>query len=182
MTEPKIVLSKFCLDHDQRACRVPLPEIVAEVTANFHLAKPGYRDGVLLVPVEPSRFLGQIVVLREGELLIGSYRKRAAGELPRKDVRSAELRRTEPVAVDIVLYHRDVLAEGGENSDMSADYEIIKVITKVITEDQPMPPETLMANNFLDSGGTATHMSDSEFVAALRKSYFFWRDKATLSV
>jgi hypothetical protein len=31
------------------------------------------------------------------------------------------------------------------------------------SEPDPMPPETLMANHFHESGGTATGMSDSEF-------------------
>jgi hypothetical protein len=35
-------------------------------------------------------------------------------------------------------------------------------------------PDTLMANHFQESGGTATRMTDSEFVEALRKSRAYW--------
>ncbi len=43
-----------------------------------------------------------------------------------------------------------------------------------------MDPNTMMANHFHDDGGTQTGMSSEEFVRALRKSYFFWRDKALI--
>jgi hypothetical protein len=40
-----------------------------------------------------------------------------------------------------------------------------------------MPPETLIANHFELSGGTATKMTDSEFVASLKESVMYWKDK-----
>jgi len=177
---PKIILSPFC-SRDSECCTVPLSEKLPLVIANFKNARRGYRDGVLLVTIPADDFIGRIVQLREGDALVGSYKARQPGETPRKEVRAASAIASDVVEVDVVLYHRDVLAEGNENSDLSADYEIITWLPKIATGDQPMPPETLMANHFLDSGGTATNMDDAEFAAKLRESYYFWRDKALIS-
>ena len=181
MSNPKIVLSPFCANRDQRLCRVNLLAIVVEVVANFSRAKAGYRAGVVLVPVSPENFIASVVNLKEGDPLVGSCRRRQEGELPRQEIRfDGEKEEQRPGAVDVVLYHNSVLAEGGENSDPTADYEIIAILTKLTTEEQPMNPSTLMANHFLDDGGTTTQMGDVEFVDALKKSYFYWRDKAVV--
>ena len=37
---------------------------------------------------------------------------------------------------------------------------------------------TMLANHFQFSGGTETKMSDAKFIAALRKSAEYWKDKA----
>lgn len=173
----KIIISPFSQSRDQKTCRVPLQEKLEEIQNNFSQAKPGYREGVILVPINPADFIGQIRTLQDGDIFNGTYKPRQAGETPRKEIRV--LGNPDPlVAVDVVLYHRDTLAEGNENSDLSADYEVVTFLTKISTEEQPMPPETLIANFFLDSGGTDTRMNDSEFVAALKRSHKFWRGRA----
>jgi hypothetical protein len=88
--------------------------------------------------------------------------------------------KTEPLSVDVVLYHRDTLAEGGDL--VSQEWSVIAVLGKFCLEgvEEPMTPETLMANHFKDDGGTATGMTHEEFQEALRRSYFYWRDKAFL--
>lgn len=83
--------------------------------------------------------------------------------------------------VDAVLYHKDTLAEGNENSDLSADYEVVTFLPRGTEEEQPLAPETLMANHFLDSGGTATGMSPEEFEQALKKSYAYWRNRMLIA-
>jgi len=187
-SNPKIVLSPFCKERDQASCKIPLENIVSEVAANFPNAKQGYRDGVLLVPINPTNFVSQIVQLQDGDRLTGKFKRRKENETPRKEIRVPAAPGCDHsycmplVAVDVVLYSNSVLLEGKENSDMSADYEIITILTKVSYEDQPMPPETLMANNFMDSGGTQTHMSDEEFVLALKASYNFWKNKAIIQI
>jgi hypothetical protein len=178
MQTPKIVLSTFCKSRDQKACKIPLETIVGEVTANFPKAKPGYRDGVLLVPISPENFVGQIATLRESTtLLSGTFIPRQPEEPPRKQF-VVDQQPDELVAVDIVLYSNATLAENNENSDKTADFEIIAILTKISEEDQPLSPETLMANHFGESGGTSTKMLPEGFVAALEKSYNFWKNKA----
>lgn len=176
----KIIISPFSKSRDQAACTRPLEDLLPEITANLHLAKPGYRDGVILVPISAEGFTGQIRTLEAGDTFTGSYKSRQEGETPRKEIRVSGTP-DKLAAVDVVLYHRDTLAEGDENSDLTADYEVVTFLTKISDEEQPMPPETLMANHFLDSGGTSTRMTDSEFTEALRKSYAFWRGRALIA-
>lgn len=140
--------------------------------------KPGYRDGVVLVEVEPEGFFTSTVELREGDIFSGIYAPRQPGEEPRKN--SYVLRpegKQAAAAVDIVLYRADVLRENNENS-ADAEWEIISVNARPTREEMPMTPGTLMANHFQVSGGTATKMTNDEFVAALKRSFKYWRNKS----
>lgn len=156
--------------------------IVALVAEHFDQAKPGYRDGVVLVPVPPEGFYTGMTILQEGDTLVGTYRARRAGEEPRKEVRAARHRQKSPcVGVDVILYRRDVLAENAEgNTD--CDWEIVSVNGRITEAPAPIEPMTLIANHFQLDGGTATNMTAEEFVAALRESVVFWKDKALLAM
>lgn len=182
MTKLKIIISPFCQTRDQKYCTAPLSNILPEIINNFHLAKKGYREGVLIVPVEPSTFKAAIVELSEGDQMFGSFKRRKDGEVPRKEIRVKNLVPLPVVAVDVVLYSNEVLALGNENSDLAADFEVITVLPKISNEDQPMMPETLMANHFQwkGNGGTNTEMDAQQFEKELRKSYLFWHNKAIL--
>lgn len=160
-------------------------ELLKRVSDNWERRRPGYRDGVVLVPVPPEGFKAATRTLQEGDVLQGVYKARRAGETPRKTVGykspiPVEEAKVTPQSVDIVLYHRDTLAEADEF--ITADWDVITVLGKFCPseEDEPMPPDTLMANHFLDDGGTSTEMTPAKFEAALRRSYFYWRDKALL--
>jgi hypothetical protein len=181
----KIVLSPFSKGRDQALCQVPLEDKLPLVIEKFAHARPGYRPGVLLVPIPSDHFLSKILILKDGDTLQGSFRRRKENEEPRKEIRVLPPEEGGPcpaplTSVDVVLYHHDVLAEGNEGSDPEADYEIIAFLPKISPGDQPMPPETLMSNHFLASGGTATGMTSQAFEAALRESFNFWKDKALL--
>lgn len=158
-------------------------ELLALVQSNLANAKPGYRDGVILVPVSPEGFYSSTVSLQEGDLFVGEYVARKAGEDPRKSTYVVSRKDGTPVEkikaanVYVVLYSHAVLAENNEN-DTDADYEIISVNASADEEEAPIPTGALIANHFQLSGGTATGMTDSEFVAALRKSVLYWKDKS----
>lgn len=161
------------------------PDHLVEMTLqNFQpqLVKPGYRDGVILVPLPTSNvdWTSNIVQLQNGDYLFGKFKARAGTEDPRKSITAlATPDRLMPVlGVDAILYHRDVLAETEDCLWEDFDYEIVKVNIKVVFGEQPMPPETLIANHYGFSGGSNTKMSPEEFEKALRESAVFWRDKA----
>jgi hypothetical protein len=152
-------------------------ELVDRVLRNLDKAQAGYREGVILVPVEPEGFFSKVVSLKKGDEFFGEYVSRRNGEEPRK---SSFLKgqATPAETVWVVLYAHHVLREKNEN-ESNADYEIVSVngSPSKDTEPPPMPPETLIANHFEMSGGTATKMSDSEFVKSLRESVNYWKDK-----
>ena len=158
-------------------------QLLARVQANFHKATQGYREGVLLVPVESDGFFSSTVLLQEGDKFVGEYVARRPGEEPRKSTyvvanrHGEQVEKIEAVKVYVVLYSHAVLLEGKEN-ETDADYEIVSVNASATDEDAPIPTGALIANHFGLDGGTATKMTDSEFVEALRKSVMYWKDKS----
>ena len=175
-------------DRDALPAEVSWAAVVALVQEHFDEAKPGYRDGVVLVPVPPEHFYTGLVTLKEGDDLVGKYEARRPGEEPRKQVRVCRAGTRKNVGagkekcryVDVVLYRRDVLEESGEDCT-GCDWDIVSINGRTMDEEAPIEPWTLIANHFELDGGTATGMSAEEFEADLRKSVLFWKDKALLA-
>lgn len=152
-------------------------ELVDRVTKSFSNALPGYRDGVILVPVSPIKFYTSVIQLREGDELVGEFKARRDGELPTKNVRVVGGQKLTAGAVDIVLYHKDVLAENNERSS-NAEWEIVSINARPDANPMPISVGALMRNYFGEPGGTDTKMTAEEFVEQLKISRAYWRDKA----
>jgi hypothetical protein len=150
-------------------------ELLRLVEMNFDLAIPGYREGVVLVPVPPTNFVSGIAILEEGDELVGTFKARRPGELPVKEVR-VDKYKSPAMKVDVVLYAHHVLVENDEHSS-DADWEIISINARPTFKEQPITPGALMRNYFQEKGGTDTKMTPEEFVEALRVSREYWRDK-----
>jgi len=159
------------------------------VETHWAYRKPGYRDGVCLVPVPPEGFFTSVVTLKAGDRLKGGFEPRVPGEEPRKytvlDAPLGAAAKQPAVGVDIVLYRKDVLDEDGDwKNDFrmligceDGEWAVISVNARPTEEEMPIEPGALMANHFHFSGGTATGMTAEEFVAGLGKSLRYWRDK-----
>jgi len=156
-----------------------IPEMVRE---NWDNQKEGYREGVVLVSVDPADFFSGVITLVDGALLTGTFQPRRKGETPRKEIRAKSPleRKIAAQSVEIVLYRSDVLAEGSDNSLESSEenWEIVSINASPTEGEMPIAPMTLMHNHFGSDGGTATNMTDAEFLAALRDGFKFWADKA----
>ena len=154
-------------------------ELLARTVADFDNQKPGYRDGVVLVPLsDVSGFKSGVVVLRDGDKLVAAFEPRREGEEPRKTSRCAVGRsKDEAVRVDIVLYRKDVLLEDPKHVSLG-EWEVVSVNCCPVDEDMPIEPSVLLHNHFGSDGGSDTGMSDSELVAQLRVSHAWWKDKA----
>jgi hypothetical protein len=143
----------------------------------------GYREGVIVLhlnEVNPEEFWTGQVVLEEGDCLVGTYKARAPGEEPRKTLNVLrDEGKQSAKAVDVILYHHDVLLENKEN-DTDCDWEIVSVNARPTLEPEPIDPETLMHNHFGSSGGTATNMTAEEFEVQMKESFLYWKDKAFL--
>lgn len=157
-------------------------DLLERIEAAFDRSKPGYREGVLLVPIDPQGFYTSIVTLAEGDKLAGTFKRRVAKEDPRKsvvrdrgDTPLAELK--QPAAkVDIILYRDDVLAE--DKDDTGHEWNIISVNAYPTEEEAPIHPDVLIANHFHLSGGTKTNLTPEDFESKLRVSVLYWKDKA----
>ena len=186
-----IVLNSFVrrqtIDSPFAHWMIPDEELIERTLAGFEQAEQGYREGVLVVPIDPSSIFTAMVTLEEGDELVGAFVARVPGEQPRKKTyKKADENWTKPeaAAVDVILYASSTLAEDGDNDLPSEDgnWEIVSVNARPTVEKEPINPGTLMFNHFhvegSNDGGTTTGMSDAEFVAALRESVAYWKDKA----
>lgn len=153
--------------------------------ADDGLLSDGYKDGVKIVHV-PTGFIDDfcspVVELKPGMIFDGEYKARRKGEHPRKSfvVCPLERERMPTLSVEIVLYSSILLSEDDDNHEdpVPGNWEIVSINANPFEGKAPMGPDTLMHNHFGSDGGTATNMSDEEFVAELRKCFVFWKDKA----
>tara|TARA_B100000214_G_scaffold367896_1_gene338650 strand:+ start:330 stop:881 length:552 start_codon:yes stop_codon:yes gene_type:complete len=153
------------------------------VSQNWERSKPGYRTGVILISVPPSRFCSSVVSLKEGDRLVGEYVPRRPGEAPRKVLGTGSRMKSPAKSVDIVLYSSKTLKENDDNElpAKEGNWEIISINASPTVGDTPIHPMVLMHNHFGSSGGTQTHLNDADFVNMMRESFHYWRDKATCS-
>lgn len=155
-------------------------ELLKRIECNLVNAKSGYRDGVILVALDPEGFFSSVVNLVEGDKLVGEYVARQAGETPRKSTYVVGNKvKSKAVSVYAVLYSHATLLENNEN-DTDMDYEIVSINASDTEEEMPIPTGALIANHLELSGGTKTNMTDSEFVDLLRKSVSYWQTRSLI--
>jgi len=147
---------------------------------NWECQREGYRPGVKLVTVPHENFSAGVITLRSGDQLIGRFEPRQDGESPRKVITAPGKSKAPAKSVSVVVYASEVLAETSSNqlSPEHGNWEIVSINASPELGEMPINPEALMHNHFGSCGGTATKMSDAEFVEALREAFVFWRDKA----
>jgi len=148
----------------------------------FDSARPGYRDGVLEVPIPALGFFSSVVLkdpnvdgTQSTEVVLEARRK---GERP---VWKTVTYGTKVPAqyVDLILYRKDVLEEDPLNKDelTGADWEIVSINAKPNSEDIPMSPITMARNQLADDpkygvGGTKGEFTPEQFA----RSIMFWND------
>lgn len=148
-------------------------ELLSLVTANFHNAKPGYRDGVILVPVPSKGFFSSICKIDSNSVLESKMESRHNDEEPVLITVVKNGEKLPAKEVNIVLYRHDVLMEDNSASS-NADWEIISINASLVVGGEPMTP-TAMARNFLKKqGGTAATYTAEQFA----ESVWFWSQHA----
>ncbi len=161
-------------------------ELAARVEAALPAGVVGYREGVLLVPVAPEGFfVGGSAKWEPGMVLRALYEPRRPDEEPRLTVGcvAPEGYQKPPArVVEVVLYASTVLAEDGHNElpAVPGNWEIISLNAREVEGEEPIHPDTLIANHFGKSGGTATNMTPEQFVVALQKSVDYWWGRFSL--
>jgi len=169
---PTVAVSQFVRRQTVESCYSHFggtwEELRHLVEEYFGVARPGYRDGVVLVAVPPERFWAATVEVDATIKLRAAFESRQKGEAPFVQV-VAEGVKQPAKAVDIVLYRADVLAEDNDRSS-EADWEVISINARVTEEPEPMDPMT-MARNFLHlAGGTKGEFTAQQFA----ESILYW--------
>ncbi len=159
-------------------------ELINLIKQNWDKQKAGYRNGVMLIPVDPTNFYSAVFQLEEGDSWLTSYEPRQPGEEPRRQTKEiydkfgVKKEKTKAKSVDVVLYRHDVLAENNEQSS-DAEWEVISINARPTEGEEPIRPMTLISNHFQLSGGTATNLNSEDFVEMLKRSVLYWKDKIT---
>ena len=151
-----------------------------EQLSNGHYTE-GYRDGVILVQVSKElihHFICPFVKITEGTNLKATVVRRRSEEKPYIQIRALNGTLLKTGAVDLILYHHDVLKETNEQTT-DADWELISfhAIPEEI-DNMPMGPVTMMRNQLQLSGGTKAFYESEKWSESIK----FWQEYAVLHV
>ena len=147
-------------------------ELLLLVQVQFVFAIPGYRDGVLRVPVPPERFFSSSVQVHTDTELRAVFEPRRVGEEPFLQVLALSEKRP-ALGVEIILYRHDVLKETEESSS-EAEWEVVSIQARSSEEEEPMHPVTMARNYLQRPGGTKGEYAAEEFA----KSIWYWSTRA----
>lgn len=175
MTKTKIAVNEFCkrqvADSKYSHFVGTWDKLVALVESHFGEAKPGYKDGVLLVIVPPEGFFSGVVELSENTPLRAVFSARRKGEEPYLQVEAVGGEKLPAKVVEVVIYRCDVL---GDEATTGAEWEIISLNARPTTDPEP-PTPIAMARNFLElAGGTKADYSAEDFAQAI----IYWSRRA----
>lgn len=124
----KIHISSFVRQSTHSRWTLNDQELLKRVCAGFTFAKKGYREGVFLVPVNPSGFFSSILLLKEGSKLFSEYeyKARTIDEKRRNSIYVIGVDKIPAQRVDVVLYAHHVLKETNEN-ETECEFEIMSI-------------------------------------------------------
>ncbi len=147
-------------------------ELVKLVSDNFNKHIPGYRQGVVLVPLPPEGFYTAMCKIDENSMLETTFESRQDGEEPVLKTVVVNGKKSPAKFVNIVLYSHEVLMETNEQST-DDEWEIISINASLV-ENEPMNPITMARNMLQKKGGTKGEYTGLQFAEAL----WFWREYA----
>lgn len=146
-------------------------ELVSLVEGNFNQAKPGYRDGVVLVPVPAEGFFSGVVEVVPDTPLKAEFSARRKGEEPYIQVVAVGGEKLPAKAVEVICYRHDVL---GSDASTGAEWEVVSINARPTDEPEP-PTPVAMARNLLElPGGTKATYTAEEFARAI----IYWSRRA----
>jgi hypothetical protein len=139
--------------------------LVDLVVANFDKQTPGYREGVVLVPVPADGFFSGVVQVTPETHLASFFRARRDGEEAYIQTIAPASNKAPALVVEIVLYSRETL--GADASPEGYDWEIISINARPTVEPEPMHPQTMARNMLGLPGGTPAVYTAEEFAKAV---------------
>jgi hypothetical protein len=148
-----------------------MDDLAKLVEASLNNAKPGYKDGVWLVPVPPTGFFSGVVELTEATPLKAEFSARRKGEDLYINVVAVGGEKLPAKVVEVVIYRHDVL---GDDASTDSEWEVVSINARPTEESEPMTP-VAMARNFLElPGGTKAEYTAQQFAEAI----IYWSKRA----
>ncbi len=149
-------------------------ELLAIVNKYWHKGVPGFRPGVVRVPVPPDGFFSGVVTLTPETKLTTQFAARRTSEQPFLQSFASVDQKQPAKFVEIIVYSHGTLKESDDATDPNADYEIVSINASESHEPTP-PTPVAMARNLLGlAGGSKTTYTADEFA----KSIIFWSTHA----
>lgn len=153
-------------------------ELVELTWAFVNDAKPGYREGVMLVPVPADRFMSSIVPVGPDTPLEATFVSRREGEERHLGTVSiGEKRRAK--CVEIVVYSLSVMQEEDPGA-CGAPWQILSINASPTEEEVPFPPIARARNILEMKGGTDAQLEDKtklelvEMIVDMARATIFW--------
>ena len=164
----KIVMNEFCnrqvkgssFSYFEGSLEGLIAKIEDAWAAGNH--KPGFREGVVLVSVDPTGFKSAMVALEDATSITTTYEARREGEGKFATTRAAGPTQDAKFC-EIVLYTQAALE--GDASKEQADYEIVSMNADDI-ENAPMGLAAMVRNTFELPGGTKAEYPAEEWARA----------------
>ncbi|MDD4762086.1 MAG: DUF3228 family protein [Candidatus Pacebacteria bacterium] len=147
-------------------------ELASLVEANFSKAEPGYKDGVLRIPVPAEGFFSGVIHLTPETELVARFQPRRQGEDPYVVV-TARGEKAPAAVVEIIVYRHDVLAANNDNSTVD-EWEIVSINARDTQEPEPQHPVSMARNVLGLAGGSSASYTAEEFA----KSIVYWSTRA----
>ena len=151
----------------------------AETQLKSNIYKKGYRDGVILIPVDDDllkHFICPIVKIDENTIFETIPKRRRDDEDLYLSTKALNGTPIKIGSVDLILYRHDVLKETQEEeTDNKWELIAFHAIPEGIKE-LPMGPITMMRNQLCLKGGTKGHYSSEEWAESIN----FWQKYALL--
>lgn len=152
-------------------------QLAKDVEHQFPEARKGYRDGVLLVPMNPMHFMSSVVPVTEDVKLKTTFESRRQGEAPYLQTVGFGMK-TPAKKVDVVIYRRDVL---GKDATTDCEWEIVSINCYALSITGDLMTPVARARNILNmEGGTSVPldaMSKGELidlVNTMAREVIFW--------
>lgn len=137
---------------------------------------PGYRDGVILVRVDPKGFFCGVVEVTPETVLRAKFAPRREGEAPFISVEAVGGTKLPAAYVELVLYRHDVLVEDGSNST-DTDWELVSINARPTEGHEPLTPMAMARNQLGLPGGTAAMYTSEQWAESVR----YWSTRAMIA-
>jgi hypothetical protein len=142
-------------------------------------AKPGYRQGVMLVPVPAHMFMTSIVKVGPQTPLEATFVSRQEGEEKHLGTISRNGKKQQAKYVEIVVYGLSVLQEE-KPSESGAPWQIISINASPTESEVPFPPISRARNILGLKGGTDAQLEEKtklelvEMIVDMARATIFW--------
>lgn len=147
----------------------PNSVLVELAQSQFPQSKPGFRDGVVRVPVPAAGFYSGIVPITKDNVsqVISVFERRQEGEEFYLAHRLRGVGKSPAVSVELILYNHAVFLDEDGDTTSDAEWEIVSINASPTKEPTPQDPLSMARNQLHKVGGTEGALSPVAMAEAI---------------